>query len=262
MRGGHQYDVRPGLLERVDLDPRLQHRYADHLETGRGRHLTQLVVRRVLDREPTVALFREDLQQQPRSLGEPVADQHVLGPGRRTADPIQVVGQRVPEFECAAAVEVGEAAMRCLVQHLPDRPQPGGAGKLRDVRLAVLEVDPRRPDHRRRDRRRLDHGDIGDLGVAAGPAHQIALRNELLVRLDHHSAGQPEILGERPGRRHHGVGAHQALPDPLPDRLLQLLVQRHAGIPPKLDQQLGGAGTGPVSAHATGPYRSTAALSG
>ena len=36
MRGRHQYDVRPGPLERVDIDPRLQHRYADHLEPGRA----------------------------------------------------------------------------------------------------------------------------------------------------------------------------------------------------------------------------------
>jgi hypothetical protein len=108
----------------------------------------------------------------------------------------------------------------------------------------------------------LRAGCLRDLGVAAGAADQVPLGDELLVGLDHDTAGQAEVVRERAGGRQYGVRAEQAFADPLADAGLQLLVQGHGAVALDLDQQLTGTGTGPGTAHGIGPYPRGGALSG
>ena len=92
----------------------------------------------------------------------------------------------------------------------------------------------------------------GDRGVPTGPADQVSLGRQLLVRLDHDTTGDAQVSGQYAGRRQHGVPHQRAGTDRGPDGADDLPVQRHRPVAVQLDEQ---HGIGPGSGHRTGPYQ-------
>jgi hypothetical protein len=194
----------------------------------------------------------------------PTADHDVLGPHRRPADSVEVVGQCLAQFRGAAAVEVEEPLARDLVQHPTQRAQPGRPRELRDVRAAVAEVDPQRLLGRCGELfAQPGWTDVGHLGVPAAAADQIPLGHQLRVGLHDNAAGQAEIGREQSTGRQHGTGPKVPLPDPFANACLYLAVQRRRQSAVNLDEQFGDTGRiGPDFGHGIGSYRQTDSSSG
>jgi hypothetical protein len=90
--------VRVDALEGVDADAVLADRDADDLEAGRAGDRDGVVVgARVLDHQPPGAGLAQRLDDEPDALGVAVADDDLLGPGRRAAHAVEIGGERVPE---------------------------------------------------------------------------------------------------------------------------------------------------------------------
>ena len=227
-----QHDgVGAGSGEQVDPDAVPVHRDPDDLEPGRPRGGQGVVTRGgVLQREPPRARRRQHADEQRDALRVPGADHDLVRLGHGAADPVQVAGDRRPQLRHAAARQVAEQVVRRAGQRAADRAQPRGAGEAGHVGAAVAQVDPRRglagqpePGHGR--------GRAGrHLGIAARVAGQVALGRELLVGLDHHAAGDAQVGGQHPGGRQGRAARQPPGADRVPDRGLDLPVQRDPGV--------------------------------
>ena len=138
------------------------------------------------------------------------------------AHPVQVVGQRLAQLRQAPAVEIAEPIGRRVIEHAADRAQPGAAGKLAHVGTPVAEGDLRLRCGGRTGSRRLRGGGRRHGRGTSRPGAEVALRDELLVRLDHHAARQSELAGQRPRRRHRGAARQPPVAHGIPQLLLEL----------------------------------------
>ena len=83
-----------------------------------------------------------------------------------------------------------------------------------------------------------DGGARRDAGGAAGQARQIPLGDELLVCLDHDTAGQAQLLGQDTRRRERCLRHQPASADRPAKLLLELLVEGEGIVLADLDEEL------------------------
>ena len=152
-------DVGVQVRHRVHADAVLPHRHADHLQVERLPDRPGVVDRRgILHGQPPRAAGGEHAREQVDRLRVAVRDDHRVGVGDGSADPVEVGRELGPELDRAAAVEIAEPLAGRLREDAAHRAQPSGAREGLEVAAAVAEVDDwpgraRRP--RRCHRRRL-----------------------------------------------------------------------------------------------------------
>ena len=197
--GGREDDgVGIGPGEGLDDDPLVIDRDRNDLEPRCAGRPDGVALARVLHRDPTAAHGPDDLRDQPKRLGEAVADDDPFGVGGRAADPVQVRRERLAQLPGSPVVEVAQAIARRLREDPAQGAEPDLARELRHVGPSVDEVDPWRRRGTRNDRHagRLGHP-RADSRRAARPAGQVALGDELFVRLHDDAPRHAELLGQQ-----------------------------------------------------------------
>ncbi len=134
-------------------------------------------------------------------MGEPVADDHLVGVGDDTANPTEVLGDGAAQLRQAARVDVAEVSVGKGVEGGTCRPQPCRPRKGGELGDARPEVDDGRCRTRCRDHGaiRADRGGVDD-GAGALAGEQVALGEQLVVGGDDDAAGDAEI-GRQCSRR-------------------------------------------------------------
>lgn len=226
--------------ERLDHDPGRVDRDRDDLQAGRGDDPTHLRVGGVLERDAARATRPEDPADEGEPLVEAGARDDPVGVGRRSPDPVEVGGEGIAELGHASPVEVREALARGDVQDAAERAEPLGPGEERDVGAARMELD--REPFGARSARSLRGGrrPLRDPRRAARTADEVALGDELLVRLDDDAARDAQLGGEGARGRDERAGPQAARSDRLAQLVLELPVERGGPRPIEPDEQLDG----------------------
>ena len=124
--------------------------------------------------------------------------------------------------------------------------------ELADIRPAGPEIERVGPRLRGRRPGRGRGGRRRDPGGTAGPADDVSLRDELLIRLHDDAAGDTKLRRERSARRQDAAGLEPPVTDRVAQPALQLTMQGLSAVRVQRDEQLQ-ARTGLRSWHRTGP---------
>ncbi len=207
--GRDQHGPRAARPEALDIESVLVDGDADGPQSRRGDELALARMARVLDRQRGVPPIEQDPADQGQALGEARGDHQVLGPVAHPAHAAEMAGQDVPGVEDSGQRSVAELLVTRLVDHGGGAAEPLRAREVDGVGRAGAQV-PQGVGARFLGGGReggggcLSAGVLGDGGARTASARQIALGRELVVRLDHDAAGNPDVDGELTGRGNAG----------------------------------------------------------
>ena len=251
---GRQRDRRRracAVNQRVDLGAVGVDRHRLDREPGRGDDPPVERHARVLHRDRRRAARGERSRDEAQALREPGRDDDLRRRDAEAARPREVRGQLLAQLDASARVAEAERAAGRRRERPPQGAQPRGARERRRVGPARPEiVAPSLGRRLRRVLRRIDEADRRDDGARTAPAADPALRGEVRVRLEDGSAGDPEVVGERPRRRQTGPRGQPAARDRVAQAALE--ARPHTGTAVDADEEIH-TRSGPVGEVGNGP---------
>ena len=193
-------------------------------------------------RQPRVLHREVRLSERAREQHEPLrgarADDDRARVRDHPAHAAQVLGERAAQLGRPARVGVAESLCGRGGEHLAHRSQPLAARERRQVRIAGKEVEARARRRRLGGGRRRGRGRFGHVRSRASAREQVALRDELRVRVDDEPARDAEVACKHARGGQPRACAQTPAAGRLAQALLELRAQRAALVAAQLDEEL------------------------